>query len=174
MARNHRVVRGRSAKRLTSWLAVTPQRAVIATAGGTFLASLNAAALALRPFTVVRTRLLVTIESDQTGADEIQIGAFGAAVVSDQASAVGITAVPTPITDIGSDLWFLHQMLFASYTFISGVGIEAQMMTSYVVDSKAMRKVDIGQDIGFIAENDTGLGQGFTITIGGRMLIKVN
>ena len=47
------------------------------------------------------------VESDQSAATELFIGNLGLAVVSDQATAVGVTAVPTPATDRGSDLWFL-------------------------------------------------------------------
>ena len=94
-----------SQKRLTSWFQFQPIR-VTGAAGGTIMFSLNAAALALRPFTIVRSRFEVGIISDQTAATEDQLGAIGMAVVSDQAVAVGVTAVPTPITDMGSDLWF--------------------------------------------------------------------
>ena len=76
--------------------------------GGTILGSLNATALALRPFTIVRQHYFLMLRSDQAAAAERQFGAFGCVVVSDQAEAVGVTAIPTPITDAGSDLWMLH------------------------------------------------------------------
>ncbi len=162
-----------SAKRQTSWFELQPQRNSFSSAGGTILFSLTAAELALRPFTVVRTRLLVSIESDQLIADEIQIGALGLAVVSDQANAVGVTAVPTPITDMASDLWFVHQLMYNSLGFATAVGFNPKMNTEYVIDSKAMRKVDIGQEIVVVGELSAA-GQGFTLTTGGRILIKVN
>ena len=162
-----------SQKRLTSWFQFQPTRTTLTASGGTILFSLNAAALAIRPFTVVRTRFQVGIESDQIGADETQFGAVGVAVVSDQANAVGVTAVPTPITDMGSDLWFVHQMTYASFGFVTGIGFDPQMLSQYEIDSKAMRKVDIGQDLVVVAELTGGSG-GFTIIVGGRMLVKVN
>ena len=109
MARRREFVRGAAAisqKRLTSWFQFVPTQVSLTAAGGTIIFSLNAAALALRPFTVVRTRFKYMVISDQAAAIEIQAGAIGMAVVSDQSVAVGVTAVPTPITDMGSDLWF--------------------------------------------------------------------
>ena len=162
-----------AAKRLTSWFQFQPADTAFSAAGGTIIFSLNAAALALRPFTIVRTRFLVGLISDQVIASESQIGAFGMAIVSDQAVAVGVTAVPTPISDMGSDLWFVHQLLYNDFTFVSGVGVSDDGMHQYEIDSKAMRKVDIGQDLVIVGELAAGFG-GFTMTSGGRMLVKVN
>ena len=98
---------------------------------------------------------------------------MGLAVVSDQATAVGITAIPTPIANMESDLWFVHQLLYSQFTFISGVGIQDGGLQQYEIDSKAMRKVDIGQDVVVVGERSVA-GGGIDVVIGGRMLIKVN
>jgi len=171
----HRVVQGRARapKRLTSWFEFLPRTDALVAAGGTIIFTLNAAALLLRPFTIVRTRFLVSIVSDQLGADEKQIGAFGMAIVSDQAAAIGVTAIPTPITDMGSDLWFVHQMMYNDFLFISGVGVQSPADRTFEVDSKAMRKVDIGQDLVVVAEISGGSAGALFVT-GGRMLVKVN
>ena len=174
----HRRQVGRSAgaisqRRLTSWFEFQPIRTAFSATGGTVLFTLNAAALALRPFTIIRTRFLVSIETDQLAADEPQVGALGMAIVSDQASAVGVTAVPTPITDMASDFWFVHQLMFSSFVFADATGFDSQGMTNHTIDSKAMRKVDIGQDLVVVGELSA-QGQGFTLTLGGRMLVKVN
>ncbi len=174
MARRREYVRGASAisqKRFTSWFQFLSTEVTMSATGGTIIFSLNAAALALRPFTVVRSRFELMLRSDQAAAIEAQAAAFGMAVVSDQAVAVGVTAVPTPSTDMASDLWFVHQNIFADESALTD---RTRSSTKVSIDSKAMRKVDIGQDVAFVSENDTGLGQGFTITFGGRMLIKVN
>ena len=176
MARRRDFVRGAgviSQKRLTSWFTFSPTNATFTGAGGTIIFSLNAAALALRPFTIVRSRFLISVISDQITASENYGGAVGMAVVSDQAVAVGVTAVPTPITDMGSDLWFLHQLFFASVQIEEASGNGAFLRSTNIeIDSKAMRKVDIGQDLVVVGE----LAQtsGFNLTIGGRMLVKVN
>jgi len=156
--------------RLTTWLQFVPTGAILTAAGGTIFFSLNAAALALRPFTIVRSRFMSLIRSDQAAADETQIGAWGIAVVSDEASAVGVTAVPTPITEMASSLWLVHQLVMAHHqaqaTFAEPVGV-------FETDSKAMRKVEVGQDVVVVAELSTA-GNGFNLTIGGRMLVKNN
>jgi hypothetical protein len=141
--------------------------------GGTILASLTAAELAMRPFTVVRSRILVGVTSDQAAVSENQVAGFGIAVVSDQANAIGVTAVPTPITDLASDLWMVHQLLYNTFVFASGVGFADDGLHQYEIDSKAMRKVDIGQDLVVVGER-SGAGDGINLFMGGRVLIKVH
>jgi len=173
MARHRSIGREIRQRRQSDWFSVAWQAATLTVAGGSLTSSLNAAALALRPFTIVRTRLLVTIRSDQEIATEDQFAAIGAAVVSDQASAIGVTAVPTPITDLDSDLFFVHQMIANSWQFTTGVG-SGQRFASYDVDSKAMRKVNGDQDVVFTMEVDTNAGSGCLVALGGRMLIKTH
>ncbi len=164
----------RTAKRLSSWFQFVPTTTAFSAGGGTILFQLNAAALALRPFTIVRTRFLLGMQTDQIAASEDQVGALGMAVVSDQASAVGVTAVPTPLTDMASDLWFVHQLMYGALLRADGTGIDAGAMLTTEVDSKAMRKVDIGQDMVIVGELSSGASAGFTLTVGGRILVKVN
>ncbi len=92
------------------------------------------------------------VTSDQQIATETQIAAFGLCVVSDQALAIGITAVPTPVTDLGSDLWFVHQMTFNDFTFASAASYQSSAGRIYEIDSKAMRKVNDDQDIVLVFE----------------------
>jgi len=171
MAGRH-VQRGRGPKRLSSWFQFQPIVATLTAVGGTVLYTLNAAALALRPFTIVRTRFKYMVISDQAAAIENQVGAVGMAVVSDQASAVGVTAVPTPITDMASDLWFQHEIFMGNYSSLTDRSFGAPGPRE--IDSKAMRKVDIGQDIVVVSEFDSTTSGGFQIFIAGRMLVKVN
>ncbi len=160
-----------STKRLTSWFFFTPVEVTFTAGGGTLIFSLNAAALALRPFTIVRSHFLAMIRSDQAAAIERQVGAWGMAVVSDQATAVGVTAIPTPITDMGSDLWFTYQSLMAHHQEITD---RSEPVEIYKTDSKAMRKVDIGQDLVVVGELASGQSAGFILNLMGRMLVKVN
>ena len=86
MARRRDFVRGASAisqKRFTSWFEFQPISTTFTGSGGTIIASLNAAALALRPFTIVRSRFLLSVISDQITASENYVGALGMAIVSD-------------------------------------------------------------------------------------------
>ena len=68
----------------------------------TLLGTLNAAALAQRPFTILRTRLVLTFESDQAAVTERPFGLYGQIVVSDQAAAIGAIAIPDPGTVSGN------------------------------------------------------------------------
>ncbi len=160
---------GRGSRRETRWLDLKPVSATMVSEGGTILFSLTTIELALRPFTIVRTHVAYHVHSDQAAAFESQVGAVGFAVVSDQAVAVGITAVPTPITDLESDLWFVHEIYMQSSASV----VEGQVGFRYTIDSKAMRKVEDGQDVVVLAELDN-QGSGQDIILGGRMLIKLH
>ena len=110
MARRRTFMRGGVARRESSWFFFAPAQTTFTATGGTLVYTFNAAALALRPFTIVRTHFYVAIESDQIVASEIEVGGWSMGVVTEQATAVGVSAVPTPITDLGSDEFFVHQL----------------------------------------------------------------
>ena len=173
MARRRDFVRGAvaiRARKETTWFQFLPATTNIAGGGSAVIFSLNAAALAMRPFTIVRSRFEVALRSDQSAAVEIQEGAYGIAVVSDQAVGVGITAIPEPITDMGSNLWLLHQIVYADESDVATFTRSGQFRSQ---DSKAMRKVEVGSDVVVVAEN-TSASFGSTWVIGGRMLVKNN
>ena len=158
-------------KRLTSWFQFSPSSTALGVSTSAVLvSSLNAAALALRPFTIVRSHFVFQLDSDQAAAIEIQAISHGLAIVSDQASAVGITAIPTPTTEAASNLWFMH-----SYAFVdeSNLTDRTRGVTRWSVDSKAMRKVEVGQDMVSVVEGG-GIGFGMNILIAGRVLVKHN
>ncbi len=148
-------LRGRSApRRETLWIGGPDEVSVtaVAASGTDLQSSLNAAALALAPFTVVRCRGLVFVKSDQEANTETPFGAFGLAVVSDQASAIGVTAIPTPITDQASDLWFMFQFVATAVQVVSAASV-FKGGNVYEFDSTAMRKVETGQDVVSVFEN---------------------
>ena len=157
MARKSGFVRWNGRQRRESlWIFLTEAATTMASANTAVLVlSLNAAALALRPFTIVRTRMDWFLRSDQTAALEAYQTALGLAVVSDQAVGIGVTAIPTPFTDMGSDLWFTHEIQSSVFAFISGVGFQSDAGVNRVVDSKAMRKVEDGEDIIMALENSS-------------------
>ena len=134
-------------RRETLWLQGTFAATTLASTNAVALtASLNAGALALRPFTIVRTRGHFTARSDQDAVDEVFALQMGFAVVSDQAVAIGVTAVPTPDTDMGSDAWFVYEQCFGLISVTTDVG---RLITTERVyyDSKAMRRVEDGFDV---------------------------
>ncbi len=170
--RSGRVFRGGRSVRESLWLFVTETSTALAAANTAVLInSLNAAALALTPFTVVRTRGIWSVRSDQTAATEQQMVGLGSAVVSSQASAIGVTAVPTPMTDLGSDLWYMIELWASTFVVNSAIGTEVYQSKAY--DSRAMRKVEEGQDLVFVLENSS-VTLGTTVLHVARSLIKLH
>ena len=170
MARGARIIR-RGTRRMTSWLSVPFTSAVMTATGGTLMVALTGLEKAKRPFTIVRTRMLISIISDQTAASESQFGAFGMVVTTDQAVASGVGAVPTPVTDAGSDAWFVHQFFHGQFTFATASGFAEGGHSEYQIDSKAMRKVSEDDDVIGVGEFASG-SEGLILTISGRLLIK--
>ena len=78
-------------------------------------------------------------------------GAIGVAVVTDRAFAAGIGSIPTPLTSDGFDGWLWHSF------FEVHAGVSADITGPYAtqrfdVDSKAMRKLTVGQTICAVIE----------------------
>ena len=158
-------------RRQSLWIGFGSNQVTLTSLGGTITHALNAAALALRPFTIVRTLFVFDLRSDQAAAVEQQAANFGIAVVSDQALAVGITAVPTPVTDIGSDLFFAFIAMYADESSLTD---RTRGSSKYLLDSKAMRKVPDDADLAVVAEADTAVAAGCILRMTGRMLVKLN
>jgi len=91
-------------------------------------------------------------------------------VVSDQAVAIGITALPTPVTDNGSDLWYTYEWLLANATDLTDLAVGGVFKE---FDSRAMRKVEDGQDLIEVVESGTST-FGLNITTFQRTLIKLH
>jgi len=160
-------------RRETLWLFNSPANTAIAAAAtGVLVATLNAAALALRPFTIVRVRGLLFASSDQLAIAENYSVSLGYAVVSDQAAAIGVTAVPTPEADRGSDLFFVYESIHGRFGF-STAAAWGDVGHTQVIDSKAMRKVSDSEDIA-ITLDTSAVSNGVSVTQSSRMLIKLH
>ena len=120
--------------------------------------------------TVLRTVGSIYINTDQTAANEQQIGAFGFILVTDTAFAVGITAIPDPIGDVGDDGWFVYVPIQQDFTFATAVGQIVGM--KYDFDSKAKRVIHNGTTIAVVIANSDA-GDGFNVTVGFRILSQV-
>ena len=97
----------------------------------------------LHKSTIVRTRGLVTVTllSANVAGDGF-FGAHGICVVSEDAFAVGQTAIPHPLDDSDSDMWIWHSFFdvrASSGTFTEGVNA-AGAVSRIEIDSKAMRR----------------------------------
>ena len=159
-------------RRETLWISIVrAETTLAASATAAITRNLNAAALALRPFTIVRTRGRLLVMSDQVAASESYVGSIGYSVVSDQAIAVGVTAVPTPATDLASDKFFVLES-WPGRAILNGTSWFMDA-TPQVFDSKAMRKVEEGSDIAFVSEAGIG-GNGALVVDVGRLLVKLH
>ena len=161
-------------RRETLWAPIAPTRTAINGGGSALIASASASEDALRPYTVIRTHLYCSIVSDQVIASEDQMVAVGLAIVSDQASAIGITAVPTPITDLESDAWYLHQWLVNGVTFLDATSLQSNVNKSATWDSKAMRRVEDGFDNILVIEAPATISDGMDVILAGRQLLKLH
>ena len=92
-------------------------------------------------------------------------------VVEETATTAGIASIPTSLDEINAD-FFVYQGMTAPFTFVSGVGIVDPAGERYDIDSKAMRKVDISDDVALVFQmRSVGGGE---INIEGRMLIQLH
>ena len=166
MARGHGF-RARSPGRLTQWFGPAAQNYVaVASGGATLVASL--------PFesanTVVRSRGQVSIRASVYSADVDIIGAFGMAVVSAEALAIGVTAIPEPFGDADWGGWFVWRSFSHHFESISQAGVLLGSW-EFEVDSKAMRRVGVNEAVVLIAESNNGA---FQISSPVRMLVKLS
>ena len=95
-------------------------------------------------------------------------------MVTQAASAVGVTAIPNP-SGISGDPeagWFLWQALSTRFVFKSGVGVDGNAGFHYIIDSRSMRKVGSDDDIVAIYDNETGVGA--SLQTNGRMLVQLH
>ncbi len=119
--------------------------------------------------TVRRTRGVLTVTSDVAAIGEFVSGALGAMVVTDTAVAVGITALPDPVTDKDDDGW----MLWVPFQgIVQGVaGTTWANLPPYLTvdfDSKAMRKVEEGFGVVYVvatAAGSNGVELGLTLSV---------
>ena len=159
------------------WIGTGVGQSVLPASSKLLVGSLTAAALALRPFTILRTHLQVDIRSDQETAIEHLIASLGIIVVTETAAAIGVTAVPDPSGisgDPDSD-WFLWTALANSF-FIDingtdGIGVST-LLNRYTLDSKAMRKVGPEDTEVIMLSNDTAVGA--SVTTQGRQLVQLH
>jgi len=167
------VRRGGRMVRESLWIGVTGTNTTLAAGSTAALINVTGAAiLALRPITIVRSRGLLFLTSDQAAAAEPQAITLGCAVVSDQSVAIGVTALPTPTTDKDSDAWYVYQSLMASH----GAGtVDSEQGQWVEYDSRAMRKMEDGFQLVYVLETaEVALTEGVVARHMGRVLVKLH
>jgi len=165
--------RGNRMVRETMWVGSTETITALGSAStASIINTLGAGLLAIRPFTIVRTHGFFGIRSDQSAADESYDAALGDCVVSDEAAAIGVTAIPLPWTGLGSDLFYNHQMLMGRFEVATAVGV-VPLRPWMHYQSKAMRKVNDDQDIMTVIQTSS-ISSGVIVHHAARALIKLH
>jgi len=101
--------------------------------------------------TLVRSRGRINAYTDGSSTPaSFGVVGLGLIVVTASAAAVGVTAFPTPLTDLGSDwLWWDSVSVGSSTTDVIGETITVDRLS---VDSKAMRKIGNNMVVLLVAE----------------------
>jgi len=169
----HRRSRGfvRPPPRTNLWLGTTLAATGVAASSSALVLTLNAAALLLRPFTIIRTRFLFQVQTDQVVSSEFPKGAVGKIVVQEDATTAGIASVPNPIDDTNAP-WFVWQPFEEGFNLLTSAGAMSNFGRQYMIDSKAMRKVGQSEQVATVVQVESAFGA--TVSIGGRILIKLH
>ena len=163
--------RGRVSGRQTEWNARVFQTAFQALAANSVILDSIAGTqfLAKRPLTITRTVGSLWVNSDQVSATEEPFGALGMLIANDIAVSTGVTALPNPVTDAPSDLWFLYQSFVAS-----GANSAAYNGSSFMqFDSRAQRKVPEGSTVAVLLANSSAA-HGLKYILNYRILLKLH
>ena len=104
------------------------------------------------PTTVLRTRGLITVTSDQIAASEDPFGAIGMGIVSAEALTAGAASIPAPYSNAAWDGWFLHRYFSAPLLFGDATGF-GNVSHTIEFDSKGMRKVGPEERVVVMVEN---------------------
>ncbi len=173
MARRRFNTRGTAPKRLMIWIGINIAPVTFAAGGGSALVgTLSAAALLLRPFTVIRSRGKFMVHTDNAAAGENQVGVFSNQVVTQAATSGGIAGIPTPLTEFEAD-YFVYEPFFSITSLQTTSVVSGNGQITYEFDSKAMRKVDIDDDLAAVVQSDAA-SDGFIFQLNGRLLLKLH
>ena len=99
--------------------------------------------------TVLRTVGLISVQSDQSSSAEEQIGALGVCEITDRALAVGITAIPDPVTEVSDDFW----LLYVPFSMSGAQGTVPNNSKEFMFDSRAKRLVEEGTQLAVVVAN---------------------
>jgi len=147
-SRGHRFPRT-SNRRQTSW-EIGPEEVNGSTSSSAAKLWSGAVTPVTDGLTVIRIRGYVrVILSAASAAGSGYFGAMGIGIAEDAAIAIGVTAVPTPLTEEASENWLWFQYFdIRSVTATIADGSNAFGVTAaFDIDSKAMRKLPFGKTL---------------------------
>ena len=160
-------------RRKNSWQfgpAVQAAGTIVLSASGSAILGVGAQAVT-DGMTLVRLRgNMRSWLSTLTSAFDGFSGAFGIGVFQEEAFAIGVTAVPSPETDIGWDGW----IWWTGFTLRpQSVTADTAAFRDYVIDSKSMRKLDTGDVIALVVEVREIGGSTINFQMDSRALVKL-
>jgi len=173
-ARGSTLPRTRSLRRKTAW-DNGPGGSTVTQFSASSTSILGAGGAAVvEGLTIVRIRgnLEAYMRSTVAATDDGWHCALGIAVVTNEAFAIGATAIPSPIADLGFDGWMYHR-IFDLHA--GGTTIENQYGTHlrFEVDTKAMRKFDVGLTVVAVCEVVEAGTAALSVFFDSRVLVKL-
>jgi len=160
------------ARRRSSWEIGPGGNNVVTTSAAALLATFGTGAQATQDgLTLVRIRgFAELILSQAASGGDGYAGALGIGIVTGDAAAIGVTAMPTPIANEFWDGWVWHQFFSLKSPVATVSGNSRQV---FEIDSKAMRKLR-DEDVLFAAIEGTEVGTATIFaTLGSRTLVKL-
>ena len=158
--------RVRAPKRVTEWVSSADQGWVVVSAGAKLLSQSSAG---LGNTTIVRVRGQLSVKPNISTADQDIVGAYGIGIVSDQAFAAGATSLSGPWSDSDWGGWLVWMPISMRYEFQDGTGALITSV-SQVIDSKAMRKVQMNETLVVMIESQA---IAFDVADPFRLLVKL-
>ena len=124
--------------------------------------------------TVVRLRGMfeLVLEAATNPGDGFD-GAIGIGIVSAPAFTIGVTAVPTPLTEIEWEGWMYHQFFSLHSPAAVQASVSAALFVREMIDSKAMRKFSSDEVIYAAAEFIEHGTASISVRLGTRLLLKL-
>ena len=171
--------RARSPRRQSSW-AIGPFGSTAHTTSASKVFPTGAQAL-LDGLTIVRIRgeLVGALSGAAAALDGFSRVGVGICITNENAAGLGITAIPTPLTDIAWEGWIWHSIfsLFSPGIIAGGAADDAptaSAMIRMVIDSKAMRKIKNTDVVTGVVETADEVGSAnMTLKMNTRMLTKL-
>ncbi len=158
-------------RRATEWISATVDWTDFTAGESQFLLTFSQAQLRdLIPFTITRTVGILAVSADFNFiTNQSFLGAVGACTVREDARAAG--QAPDAFANAGDDMWFWHQ--FFAMQIDDRTDSDIKLSETYVIDSRAQRKVADGDAIIFTGEGGSGA-DGFDVSLMIRMLVKLH
>ena len=156
---------------MSEWASVTSGTpATLAPGVAILFASFSQASLGfLVPATLIRVRGMLYWDTNGS-AHGRSFGAVGIAVVKETARVAGIASLPSPITEASDDIWLFHHFLQCSRALSTANGFRGDFVHSFEMDAKAMRKLEDGDAVVIVVENNVAVGSDASFNMNARFL----